>query len=235
VFLIYTPHGIRISDYPAIERHLKPFRARLEKRATEQAWYELQQPQEAYVPFLETTKLIYPEIGKKSRFVIDAAKFFVNNKTFFLPSDDWYLLGVLNSASVVEYLKGTCSVLGDEADGGRLEFRAQYMETLPVPNAPGAERAVIAKFAQEAQRLHSERRVRVEKFLGEIGLQAAQSTSRNPLEQPWSLPPQDFTRRAPRPELKKFTAARDETAALTEEIEKVEREIDERVSALYGL
>ena len=32
-----------------------------------------------------------------------------------------------------------------------------------------------------------------------------------------------------------FVDARDETAALTEEIEKVEREIDERVAALYGL
>jgi hypothetical protein len=35
--------------------------------------------------------------------------------------------------------------------------------------------------------------------------------------------------------LKLFTAARDETAALTEEIGKVEKEIDARVTALYGL
>ena len=32
-----------------------------------------------------------------------------------------------------------------------------------------------------------------------------------------------------------FTAARDETAALTDAIAKVEREIDARVAALYGL
>jgi hypothetical protein len=35
--------------------------------------------------------------------------------------------------------------------------------------------------------------------------------------------------------LKQFTAVRDETAVLTEEIEKVEKEIDARVTALYGL
>lgn len=137
--------------------------------------------------------------------------------------------------ALISYLKGTCSVLGDEADGGRLEFRAQYMETLPVPIAPESERAAVAKLAKQAQRLHSQRRVRVEKFLREVGLEPAQSTSRNPLEQPWSLAPEEFIRRAPRPDVKKFTSARDETAALTEQIQTIEREIDQRVAALYGL
>jgi hypothetical protein len=86
-----------------------------------------------------------------------------------------------------------------------------------------------------AQRLHGQRRARVEKFLRDIGLAPAQSTSRNPLEQPWTLTPEEFTRRAPRPDLKKFTPARDETAVLTEQIQTLEREIDQRVAALYGL
>jgi hypothetical protein len=80
----------------------------------------------------------------------------------------------------------------------------------------------------------------------EAGLEPAQSTSRNPLEQPWSLPPEEFTclrrrfgrqaRRAPRPDLKKFTPAHNETAALIAQIQKIEQEIiDQRVAALYGL
>lgn len=69
----------------------------------------------------------------------------------------------------------------------------------------------------------------------EAGLEPAPSKSRNPLEPPWSLPPEEFTRRAPRPDLKKFTPARDETAALTEQIQTIEREIDQRVATLYGL
>jgi hypothetical protein len=40
-----------------------------------------------------------------------------------------------------------------------------------------------------------------------------------------------ITRHAP---TKIFTDARDETLALTEEILKIEREIDERVAALYS-
>jgi hypothetical protein len=45
----------------------------------------------------------------------------------------------------------------------------------------------------------------------------------------------DFTRRAGNKSLKKFTDAHDETHALTEQIVRIEREIDERVSELYGV
>ena len=79
------------------------------------------------------------------------------------------------------------------------------------------------------------RRARLEKFLREVGLEPAQSASRNPLAHLWSLTPEELTRRAPRPDLKKFTLARDETADFTAQIQKIEQKIDERVAALYGL
>jgi len=52
---------------------------------------------------------------------------------------------------------------------------------------------------------------------------------------PWKLTPDEFTKRAHKhgtPDLRLFITVRDETAALTEEITKVEREIDERVAGL---
>jgi len=45
----------------------------------------------------------------------------------------------------------------------------------------------------------------------------------------------DFTRRVKQGSLAVYSAAKDETAALTAEIQKVEAEIDARVAALYGL
>jgi hypothetical protein len=45
----------------------------------------------------------------------------------------------------------------------------------------------------------------------------------------------DFTRRAKSAPLKYYKSDRDETSALTEEIIKVEAEIDERVKGLYGV
>jgi hypothetical protein len=68
-----------------------------------------------------------------------------------------------------------------------------------------------------------------------LGLSPAQSSSRNPLEQPWALTAEEFTRKAKGQPARLYTTARDETMALTEEIAKVENEIDARVAALYGV
>lgn len=131
--LLYLPHGTAISRYPAIRRYLAPFKERLEKRATKQAWYELQQPQEAYHAHYESPKILYPIIAMSARFAFDEDKLYPNDKSFCIPSESGYLLAVLNSRLSFFYLEQICSVLGDPAKGGRLELRAQYMERLPVP------------------------------------------------------------------------------------------------------
>lgn len=251
-YLIYAYHGIRIADYPSVQKHLLEYRSYKDKkgntvgldhRATEQEWFELQQPQMAYRKWFDGRKILYPEIGKTVRFVLDEENRYLNNKCFFLPTDDWYLLGVLNSASVFAYLKEVCATLGDKDMGGRLEFRAQYMEQLPIPDASAADRKQVSALAQRAQSLHGERRAKVEQFLRDIGIDPAASNSRNPLEQPWNLTEAEFGKRtkklaAQRKDVnykKLYELARDTTAALTEKIAKVEREIDERVATLYGL
>ena len=75
------------------------------------------------------------------------------------------------------------------------------------PVVDGIDVLVVEDLAHEAQKLHSQRRARVEKFLREIGPAPAQSASRNPLEQPWTLTPDEFTSRAPHPDHKHFPAA----------------------------
>jgi hypothetical protein len=59
------------------------------------------------------------------------------------------------------------------------------------------------------------------------------SFSRNPLEQPWTLTAADFAKRARHADPRLWHTARDETAALTESSNAVEREIDQRVAALH--
>jgi type I restriction-modification system DNA methylase subunit len=235
LYILYMTHGIDIRRYQAVKQYLKPYKADLERRATQQEWYELQQPQAAYISFFKGAKIIYPEIGKDVRFVFDDSGYYCNNKVFILPTKDWYLLGVLNSTIAFEYLKRTCSVLGDEMKGGRLEFRAIYMETLPIPDAPSSERNKVGGLARQTQELHTSRRQLVEKFLRKCGTSPAASSSRNPLEQPWAINAQEFARRAPRVDPEVFRRAHEETAELTERTLKLEREIDERVAALYGL
>ena len=54
LWLIYIPKNrIDINDYPAIRDLMLPHKEKLEKRATKQEWFELQQAQEAYAPYFE--------------------------------------------------------------------------------------------------------------------------------------------------------------------------------------
>ncbi len=224
-----------IKQYPAIFRHLKNFQEKAEIRGDKgQHWWELRPC--TYYEVFSKPKIIYPDIAKEIRFVIDQQGYFSSNTTYFIPRADWYLLGVLNSKSVEGYFRE----ISAEIRGGYMRFFGQYLETLPIPDAPGTERKSIAQLAQQTQTLHTQRRQHVEQFLRDLGLAPADSNSRNPLEQPWTLEPEEFQRRAKKlghrePPLSLYAAARDETATLTAKTTRIEREIDERVAALYGV
>ncbi len=235
-YLIWTYIGVPIERYPAIFAHLKNYQTQLEQRWDKgEHWWELRACD--YYAAFEQPKIIYPEIAREKRFFLDREQFFPLKTVFSIGLEDWYLLAVLNSMPGWEYLKQVCNVLGDENQGGRLTLQAIYVEKLPIPESPPAEREAIAALAQQAQHLHMQRRARVEQFLRAIGIDPARSSSRNPLEQPWALSEEEFTRRAGRDasRISTYRKARQETLSLTEEALRVEREIDERVKALYGL
>jgi len=94
-------------------------------------WYEIQDTIDYYEEF-EKPKIIYPVIAKESRFAFDEDGRYSNDKTFIIPLDDKYLLGLLNSLLCWGYLRRLCSVLGDPDKKGRLELRAIFLENLPI-------------------------------------------------------------------------------------------------------
>ena len=87
-----------MKPYPAVLEDLQLFRDRLQRRATKQAWYELQQPQYAYAPLMERPKIVFPDIATTCRFALDTKGYFGANTVYFLPTDDPRLLGLLNCA-----------------------------------------------------------------------------------------------------------------------------------------
>ena len=145
-FLIFTRHGIAINEYPAIYNHLLSFKSKLTPRPKNWKgkewlgrkpgaydWYEIQDTIDYYQEF-EKPKILYPVIGKESRFSFDKDGYYSNDKTFFIPTDDLYLLGILNSKISWIFFKRLCSVLGDPDNGGRLELRSIHVCQLPVKN-----------------------------------------------------------------------------------------------------
>ena len=117
-WLIFTRRGIDINAYPAIKSHLNQYREKLMQRASgSYKWYEITGSPGDTERF-EKAKIIFPEIAKESRFTFDTKGLFTNKKAFIIPITDFYLLGVMNSSSVWEYLKSNCAVLGDADEGG---------------------------------------------------------------------------------------------------------------------
>lgn len=233
-YLIWTYIGVPIKRYPAVFAHLQRFKPKAQKRSDKgEQWWELRACD--YYDAFSRPKILIPAFAMTPRFAMDSGEYFFLGPAYFIASDDLYLLAVLNSKVAFDLLLEICSVLGDQDMKGRAVLRPVYFENLPIPAAPEAKREAIARLAQEAQRLHMQRRERVEQFLRDIGTPPGQSGSRNPLERPWTLTLDKFARRARTAPLRLFTAARDETAELTEQIARVEHEIDERVAGLYDV
>ncbi len=131
LYLIYTYHGIEIDKYPFVEKYLRSFKSQLEKRATKQKWYELQQPQLKYVSFYEKPKIVFPDIANKPRFALDEIGFYGATTTFFIGLYDLYLLGLLNSRMSYFYFLEKCAALEGKADR-YLRFKYQYLKEFPV-------------------------------------------------------------------------------------------------------
>jgi type II restriction/modification system DNA methylase subunit YeeA len=155
-YLIYTHHDVDIDRYPAIETHLGPFRERLEDRATEQAWYELQQPQKAYKEKFEQPKIIQPDLAERVRFHLDTEGHYPTNKIYFLPTDDPYLLAILNSQLANVHLASTSAAYR----GGYIQLLGQYVEELPIREitfeTPDAERGAAVTEAVDAYEIAME-------------------------------------------------------------------------------
>ena len=153
-WLIYTYHGVDMSRYPQVERHLLKFKTKLQKRATKQAWYELQQPQYNFASSMEKPKIIFPDIATMPRFALDEDGCYGSNTTYIIPRHDLYLLGLLNSRLGAFYFKQTCAGL-EGAGETYLRFFGQYLEGFPVQSTNSPNRAdKVVKLVDAMLRLH---------------------------------------------------------------------------------
>ncbi len=147
LFLINTPKGkVDIEAYPAVRDWLLPFRPELEKRATKQEWWELQQAQLAYQQKFEASKIVYQDITAENPFTLDEEGFLLANTCYFLPSDDLFSLGFLNSRLCWFFLAAETNI----ARGGYLRLRTEFVERVPIPAAGRADHDRIAILARNA-------------------------------------------------------------------------------------
>jgi len=155
IFIIYTYHNVKITDYPAIEQYLKPFKDKLKSRATRQEWYELQQPQYAYTSYFEGPKIVFPDIATSPRFVLDENGYYGSNTIYFIPKRDLFLLGLLNSKLGYFYFRIVCAGLEGKNEI-YLRFFGQYLEGFPVVKADAARHARMVALVEGMLALHKQ-------------------------------------------------------------------------------
>ena len=162
LWLIYIPKGhIEIDDYPAIRAHLLPFKARLEKRATQQAWFELQQSQQAYAPLMEARKLVYTRFMAEPTFWLDMDDHcYLNNALNFVAGVDGFELGLLNSRAMWFVLRDSASTMS----GGFVQVHGHVLERCPIPTVTADVRACVAEWASSAQTAAQARHREIKRF-----------------------------------------------------------------------
>ena len=118
-------------NYKPIAKHLEEFRSPLKSRQDQgDFWWELRPCN--YYDFLDSNKIIYPDIAKGPRFFFDNEGTYISNTAYCLGSGDLYLLGILNS-KLSWFSIGRISIpFGTRAGKFRYRLIYQYMEQLPI-------------------------------------------------------------------------------------------------------
>ena len=142
-YVIFTRRGININEYKAIEQHLLQYKSQLEpkpldwdnknqekwigRKSGPYKWYEIQDNVGYYTDF-EKPKIVYPVIALHNRFAFDENGYYANDKIFFIPTNDLYLLSILNSSIMFLFFKAELSKLR----GNSWEYRAQTLVNTPI-------------------------------------------------------------------------------------------------------
>ncbi len=161
-FLIYTPKGqVDIEAYPAIKRHLEQFKDQLEKRSGDMKWYELDITEENKSQENEV-RLGFAPKQRDPGFVIGQHGAQYGTGSYYIPNADFFLFGLLNSTPLQKMIK----VKANLTDEGLYEILPQHIESLPVPDAEGLDRAKMGRFANFCLEKTLERRDAIRYFQG---------------------------------------------------------------------
>ena len=150
LYLIFIRRGTDIKNYPAIEKHLSQYRDRLTagadggRKAGSYQWYEIQD-NVAYWQEFEQPKIIYPDIYENQSFTIDTLGYYAGNTCYFIPTDETWLCGLLNS-QLIEWFY---AMITNSIRGGYLRAFSDYMKQIPIPNTTKPQRTAIEKLVQK--------------------------------------------------------------------------------------
>ena len=140
-----------VARYPHLYAYLSQHRPALERRSEvdKYEWYVLHRARDR--DKLDKEKIVWPEIARYPRFAwVGGEVYPLGTLISMVGRDLQYLLGILNSRAVRQYLHYTATLLGEA-----YELMPQSIERIPVPSVEkaGEQGERIADLAKEAIKL----------------------------------------------------------------------------------
>jgi TaqI-like C-terminal specificity domain/Eco57I restriction-modification methylase/N-6 DNA Methylase len=115
------------ANYSAVAAHLQPFANAAQVRWDKgDYWWELRACD--YYEELDKPKIIYASVAQRGTFTLDKQGAVIDKTCYFIPANDPYLLGLLNSKLLLYYF----SNIAVQRRGGYFEYLGQYVEQLPI-------------------------------------------------------------------------------------------------------
>jgi len=143
-WLILTPIGVEIENYPAILRHLKKWEDELKIRFDQgKHWWEYRAC--SYYRIYGGSQIVWGNLGLKPPFTYIKGPMCNLAPANSIPTNDLFLLGVLNSSSADFFFSHTAI----QRNGGYYEYKPIYVKALPIPKVSDKEKKAIEKLVQK--------------------------------------------------------------------------------------
>ena len=240
-FILLIKKGEKIERFPSILNYLKPFKKELEERWDKGDWFSLRTCS-FYEDFMKP-KIIIAHFAKRPQFTYDDKNFYVNAKGYILPTDDKYLLGILNSSTIAFFSRSICPFVRGEF----YEYNKQFVNQFPIPQTSEENKRKIIKNVEKI--LENNEQIIAKKNAVKNVICADFSIEQIPskLKNPDSLAPLDFLKiikklSKPGTTEKKleelcsyFSNYKSELSKIENEIIELDSEIDEIVFSIFNL
>ena len=156
-YILATGYDLDIPNrYPAIFGHLEDIGGQIDSgsiRVKGKGLYERDDQGEnwwnlracAYYSEFDKEKVVYPDIYRSPSFTVDTNGSYCNNTCYFIPTEETWLCGVLNSKTVAWYYSRLANTLG----GGGSRGFSIFMNQICVPEIDSDQKVLITNLVKE--------------------------------------------------------------------------------------
>ncbi|MGH7884270.1 MAG: TaqI-like C-terminal specificity domain-containing protein, partial [Thermodesulfobacteriota bacterium] len=241
-----NPYGeiierIKIDEFPRLKEYLDEFEPKLSKRYDKGVTpYNLRNC--AYVDNFRKNKIIYPDIGQELSFTLDNDSHFLTNTSYFLDTDNKYLLSVLNSKLINFYYKNISAQLGAKG----IRHFTIYIKNIPIPKISADNQGLFIMRVEKILDLNSKLGSLLDSFIEHLKFKFSVAQFSNKLNDWHKLEFKDFLKELKKKKVKLslseeaewmnyFNEQRAKALEIKAEINKTDKEIDQMVYELYEL